>query len=115
VARHPAPVRFRQKIVRELRDHIARLGLRSCPVCGSETLGISDYPVLVSFGGFPHEKTDPRHDPEANVWFAAKVECQVCGYMMFFNSERFHHGDEPVLFQGTREYEAEIDPPDESE
>jgi hypothetical protein len=106
-------VRFRQKIVVELRDHIARLGLRSCPVCASETgLHISDYPVLVSYGGLPLEPDDPLHDPEANVWFAAKVECKVCGHMMLFNSAAFHHGDEPVLFHGSRELEAEIDPPD---
>ena len=107
-------MRFRKKAVLEMRDHIARLGLSGCSICGSETsLGLSDYPVLVSFGGFPHEKTDPRHDPEANVWFAVKVECQVCGHMLFFNSEGFSGGDEPVLFVGSREYEAEIDPPDD--
>ena len=75
--------------------------------------GISDYPVILNYGGFHHEQPDPRHDPEANIYYAAKVECSLCGYMMLFNSERFHHGDEPVLFMGTREYEAEIDPPDE--
>lgn len=109
-------MRFRQKVVIELRDHLARLGLRGCSVCGSETsLGISDYPVIVSYGGTGgYDESDPRYDPEANIWFAAKVECQVCGHMTFFNSERFHHGDEPVMFQGTRAHEAEIDPPDGS-
>jgi hypothetical protein len=106
-------VRFRQKIVIELGEHIARLGLRSCPGCDSETLGISPYPVILNFGGFQHEKTDARYDPEANIYYAAKVECHVCGYMMLFNSEQFHHGDEPILFMGTPEHEAEIDPPDE--
>jgi hypothetical protein len=106
-------VRFRQKIARELRDHISRLGLSTCPVCGSQALAISDYPVIVNYGGFHHEEGDPRRDPEANIYYAAKVECDVCGYMMLFNSERFHHGDEPTLFMGTREREAEIDPPAE--
>lgn len=107
-------MRFRQKTLKEIAEHIVRLGLAKCPVCGSESsLGASPYPVLLSFGGFHHEPRDPRHDPEANVWFAVNVECQVCGHMMLFNSERFHHGNEPVLFQGSIELEQEMDPPDD--
>jgi hypothetical protein len=95
-----------------MRDRLSQLGLSTCKICESGTLGVSDYPVIVSFGGWHHEKPDPRHDPEANVWFAVRVECDMCGHMMFFNSERYTTGDEPVLFQGSREREAEIDPPD---
>lgn len=114
MTRNPEGVRFRKKILAELRDHISRLGLHSCPVCNSQTLGISEFPVIVNYGGFQFEQTDPRYDPEANIHYAILVECAICGHMMFFNSERFHHGDEPILFMGTREHEAEIDPPDES-
>lgn len=105
-------MRFRKKALIEMRDHLSRLGLTTCSVCGTGALALSDYPVLVHFGGLPHDKTDPKHDPEANVWFAVKVECDVCGNMQFFNSDRFHGGDEPVLFIGSRELEAETDPPD---
>jgi hypothetical protein len=106
-------MRFRQKSLLGMRDQLSRLGLSTCNVCGTGNLGVSDYPVIVSFGGVHHEKPDPRHDPEANIWYAVKVECDLCGHMMFFNSERYHTGNEQVLFLGSRELEAQVDPPDE--
>lgn len=105
-------MRFRQKTLIGIRDQLSRLGLADCDVCETGNLGLSDYPVILSFGGLPHDEGDPRHDPEANIYYAVKIECNMCGQMKFFNAERFHHGDEPILFLGTREYEAEVDPPD---
>jgi len=48
-------------------------------------------------GGFPHEKDDPRWDSEANVRFMVEVRCNMCGYSMLFDSEKFHSGDEPTI------------------
>jgi hypothetical protein len=102
-------VKYRQKVLTELSEHLVRFGLRKCPVCDSETLAISRLPVIVAIGGFSHhEPSDPRHDPDSNVNFAAKVECDVCGYMLLFNVERFHTGDEPIIYTGPEE------PPDPS-
>jgi hypothetical protein len=66
--------------------------------------------VLLDVGGFHHEKDDPRHDPEANVMFMVRVYCQLCGYVLLFDSEQFRGGDEPVLFMGPPELEEESDP-----
>jgi len=98
-------MKYRKKVVNELAEHLARFGLSKCPVCESETLAISPYPVLVNFGGFPLEKNDRRHDPDANVWYAAKVECDLCGHMLLFNVEKFHSGDDKILYLGDVEPE----------
>jgi hypothetical protein len=98
-------MKYREKVVTELAEHLVRFGLNKCPVCDGETLAISKYPVLVNFGGFPHDKLDSRHDPDANVWYAAKVECEICGHMLFFNVEKFHSGDDKILYMGDTEPE----------
>jgi hypothetical protein len=93
-------MRFRSKTQQEIMARLSQLGLSSCSVCQTGALFVSPYPVLVNFGGFPVDPSDPRHDPDANVWFALKVECDVCGHMMLFNSERYHGPDEKVLYRG---------------
>lgn len=64
---------------------------------------------MVYIGGIHHEQGHPRHDPEANVIFAVRMTCDVCGYMMLFDSEKFQAGDEKMLFIGPEALEAEID------
>jgi hypothetical protein len=50
-------VRFRKEIIREISDHIVRLGLEKCPVCSSSASFVaSARPVLLSIGG-------PRLEP----------------------------------------------------
>ena len=99
-------MRYGKKVLTEIAAWITSLGLRSCPVCGSDSsLGASPYPVLLNIGGFHHEKNDPRWDPEANVRFMIEVRCEVCGHSMLFDSEKFHPGDEPILFSGPPERE----------
>ncbi|HTA33492.1 MAG TPA: hypothetical protein VK721_08720 [Solirubrobacteraceae bacterium] len=39
-------------------------------------------------------------EPSGNVLFMVRVECQVCGHTMLFNSERFFTGDEPIIERG---------------
>jgi ssDNA-binding Zn-finger/Zn-ribbon topoisomerase 1 len=107
-------MRFRRRVLKEIAGHIRRLGLSRCPVCGGESsLAASRLPAIINCGGWPHERDDPRHDPDAYVWFAVKVECDSCGHMLLFNSERFRHGDEPVFVVGFREHEDEVDPRDD--
>jgi hypothetical protein len=98
-------MKLREKVLNELSAHLTRFGLSRCSVCEGGALGISPYPVLVNFGGFPHEKADKRHDPDANVWYAAKVECDMCGHMQLFNIEKFHSGDDKIFYLGDVEPE----------
>lgn len=39
----------------------------------------------------------------------------MCGHMMFFNTERYHSGDEPILFNGSRELEATMEAREEKD
>ena len=60
-------------------------------MCGSvESLGMSDFPVLLADGRFPAE-------PGADLTFAVRVECGTCGHVMLFNAQRYRTGDEKIL------------------
>jgi hypothetical protein len=52
-------------------------------------MGASPLPVILDIGGFKHEKSDPRWDPEAKVRFMVEVRCETCGHSMLFDSARF--------------------------
>ena len=94
-------MKWDEAAVQGFRDHLQRIGLRSCPVCGSEALGISDGPVYVSWSGAAwREQGDTQYDPQANVLFMVLVECELCGNALFFNSERISPRDQPVLRRG---------------
>lgn len=103
-------MRFRKKILEEIAAQITRLGLQRCPICTSDSaMGASPYPVLLNIGGFPHERSDPRWDPEANVRFMLEVRCEVCGHSILFDSEKFHGPNEPVLVNVPPELEDELE------
>jgi hypothetical protein len=80
-----------------MTGRIAELGLNKCPICDGETIGIAERPAMLYIGGFLFEKDDPRRDPDANVVYAVDFTCQVCGYIMLFDSEKFHRGDAKIL------------------
>jgi hypothetical protein len=66
-------------------------------------------PALVLCGGLP-PKASKVEDPDAQMDFMVRVECQLCGYTMFFNAEKFRDGDTPVLVKGwTDEQEEEAE------
>ena len=44
-------------------------------------------------------------DPDRQVTFAVRVECTTCGYLMLFNAEQQHRGDEMILVTGQVEGE----------
>src|SRR5919198_4882427 len=111
---HRSPMRFRRKILDDIAAQITRLGLQRCAVCGSDSsMQASPYPVLLSIGGFHHERADPRWDPEANVRFMIEVRCEVCGHVMLFDSEKFHGPNEPVLVTGPPEVEEQLESEEE--
>ena len=64
-------------------------------------------PAVESIGDTYREKEDPRRDPESNINFLVHVECDACGYVMFFNSDRLFSADEPTLVGGLTEKEEE--------
>ena len=86
---------FREEALEEMRDRIGQLGLRTCPICGSESIGLPRWPAVVHVGGH-FERSDPQ-SPSVNILFMVMVECEMCGHTMFLNSERFHPGDVPTL------------------
>jgi hypothetical protein len=101
-------VRWRRTFVDETRQHLARLGLKTCPVCESEQIFVSLLPYMISVGGSAWTRAHPP-DPETNVLFMVAVECRTCGHTLLFNSERFRTGDEPIMFVGSEESEAQLD------
>ena len=45
----------------------------------------------------PARHGPPAQDPRGNVLFMVRVECEVCGNSLLFNSEKFFSGDTPTL------------------
>jgi hypothetical protein len=102
-------MRFRKKTLGQMTVRIVELGLSKCPICGTGVITASRLPALVPIGGIHREKDDPRHDPEANVLFAVVLTCNLCGYMLLFDSEKFTPGDEKTMIFGPPEREDEIE------
>jgi hypothetical protein len=94
-------VKFAPPIHDEIRAHLVRLGLEKCPICEAGILGIAEKPVLVFSGGapWPVPSLGGKPDPDAMVDYMARVECQMCGYNMLFNVERFRDGDTRMFQQ----------------
>ena len=86
---------------------IGELGRSECPVSHTGVILVARHPALIPTGGLHQDEADPRHDPDANVTFAVRLTCDVCGYMLLFDSEKFHPTGEKTLFVGSEELEAE--------
>jgi ribosomal protein S27AE len=86
-------MKWEESILAEVQAHLVRLGLEKCPTCGSGTLAGDKRPVVLPIGGVPWG----IKDADTNVLFMVRVECQMCGHSLLFNSERFHSGDTPTL------------------
>ena len=92
------PMRWDDAVIRDFREHLAHVGLDRCPVCGSETLAIANGPVVVSRSGAAWmERGRPGYDSHANPLYMFMVECEFCGHVLLFNSERIDPADRPVL------------------
>jgi hypothetical protein len=85
-------MRWEEQALEEMRQRIVQLGLRQCAVCASETMGVDRLPVIFHIGGDDHTRRNVPSDKDVNVLFMVKVECQMCGYAMLFNSERLLPG-----------------------
>lgn len=102
-------MRFRKRVTEAMAARIVELGLSECPVCHTGAILISRQPAHVSTGGFHYGKGDPRNDPDANVIFAVQLTCDVCGYLMLFDSEKFYTGNDRIFINGPLELEDEIE------
>jgi hypothetical protein len=92
-------VKWAEPIREELAAHLVRLGLEKCAVCDAGLLGIAEKPVLLLSGGapWPTQARGGKRDPDSVVNYMVRVECNMCGYNLLFNSERFHDGDTPMF------------------
>jgi hypothetical protein len=106
-------MRFRKKALDQMGARIVEMGLSECPVCHTGAILISRLPAMVYVGGIHHEPGHPRHDPEANAVFAVRLTCDVCGYMLLFDSEKFYSGDEKIMFLGPQELEDQLESAEE--
>jgi DNA-directed RNA polymerase subunit RPC12/RpoP len=91
----------------EVFESLLRLGLKACPVCGSEeSLGMSPFPAILVDGEFPLD-SDALPEEEGDLTFAVRIECTTCGHLMLFNAQRYRTGDEKIL---EREIAEDIEP-----
>jgi len=101
-------VRWRKTFVAEVSAQLGNLGVKGCPVCdaSTEALLVDRLPALLVRGEFPPTMggrplaVPLTEDPDRQMDFAIRVECGICGYLMFFNSERYRNGDEQILVVG---------------
>jgi len=101
-------MRWRQTFMAEVAETLQHLGLRVCPVCGSEeSLSIGCCPVLLVDGDFPPDADalPLGQERDGDMTFAVRVECTTCGHLMLFNSERYRAGDEKIMVLGLVEEE----------
>ena len=92
-------MRWRESFLTEVASRLGQLGLQSCPMCTSGVIGAHRLPVFVLYGAMPPEASIAA-DPDAQMDLMVRAECQLCGYTMFFNAEKFRIGDAPVLIEG---------------
>ncbi|MCU1676315.1 MAG: hypothetical protein JWM93_1073 [Frankiales bacterium] len=99
-----------------MQARIVHLGLTECPICATGQLLVWRLPVILAIGGEHYEPTDSRHDPEANTQFLVEVACDVCGYVLLFDSERLEPSNSRTLVVGmTEDEEAALDSDEDSD
>jgi hypothetical protein len=86
---------FTDSTIAVITERLAQLGFGACPVCASASMKIDRRPGVLEVGGVDHETRGP--EPEAGVVFLVRYLCDVCGHVMFFDADRFHLGDRPLL------------------
>ena len=87
----------------EVHQSLQQLGMKACPVCGSEeSLSMSPFPVLLVEGKSPPDADDLPlgEDRDGDLTFAVRVGCATCGYLMLFDSARYRTGNEKILVLG---------------
>ena len=88
--------RWTQAALDQMTERIVQLGLRACPVCQTQNLHVIKVPGIVSIGEVFRENSE-HQDGFGNIIFAVVIQCDTCGHLMFFNSESFYKGDDPIM------------------
>ncbi len=104
-------MRWRKTFMAEVSEALQHLGMKACPVCGSaDSLNMSCFPVILVDAGFPSGAGDlpPGQNPDGDITFAVRIECDTCGHMMLFNSEKYRTGDEKIMMLGLTEEESQV-------
>jgi hypothetical protein len=104
-------MRWRKSFMAEVSQTLQHLGLKACPVCGSaDSLNIRRFPVILVDAGFPLDAAASPHGGSnaGDMIFALRIECDTCGHMMLFNSERYRGGDEKIMVLGLAEEESHV-------
>jgi hypothetical protein len=96
-------MRWRATALARMNERLVQLGLSGCPVCRSGQLLARRRPVIQTIGGW-------APDPEHNVLFLMQVTCDVCAYVMLFDSESLEPPGVKTLLEGvTLEEEQRLD------
>lgn len=92
-------VRWRKTFIAEVAGKLQQLGVKACPVCGSESLGVDPLPVVILRGGLPPTASNISRDedPYRQVDYLVRVECELCGSSLMFNSEKYSTSGEKTL------------------
>jgi hypothetical protein len=92
-------MRWAEQVRAGAAAHLRRYGLDGCPVCHSGTLDVHGKPVLLVLGGaaWPNPPHQGPMDKDTQVDFMVRIECELCGYNMLFDSARFYGGDIPAF------------------
>jgi hypothetical protein len=91
--------RWRTTVLDTIREHLAQLGLQSCPVCNNGAMGVVRHPLLLEPGAIDAESEEG--DEDRNRLFMVQIVCTSCGYSMLFNGEKFLGGSEEAFVVGT--------------
>jgi hypothetical protein len=85
----PNRVVFTKEALEQAAERIRQLGLPACPICSTSSYEIHRQPALFHF---PYQTE--THDPD---FLTIVVNCQTCGYVLQFRSDRVIRGDERIL------------------
>jgi uncharacterized Zn finger protein len=100
-------MRFSRPVLDRFNERIVQMGLSSCPICGSGSMQVLRGPTVEFINGIPHDRDHPNWDPDANVLFLVHVECNMCGHVLLFNSERLEPSSTKSLVVGMSDEEEE--------
>ena len=97
-------MRWRRTFMAEVFESLLQLGLKACPVCGSEeSLILSPFPAILVDGEFSADLDAPPELEGGDLTFAVRIECTTCGHLMLFNAQRYRTGDAKIIENGITE------------
>lgn len=90
-------MRWQSHIITEITGKLVQMGLEQCPICDSGSLTVDSRPIVLPWGGAPWPTHTGVDDPDANILYMIHIQCELCGYSLLFNCEKFITGNTPAL------------------